>query len=100
MCYFVGEAFDKSARLLGISSGGAGIESAATSADRNTYSLPVPLRYRTSCDFSFSGLKNSFRLIVDDVRGKYGLRSVEEEEQCENKVVVVIIDYVFVIHVC
>ena len=85
--YCLGEAFDKSARLLGIDSGGVGIEKAAAQAlNPSTYSLPIPLLYRTSCDFSFSGLKNSFRMLVNEVRREYGLLSVEEEEEAQNKV--------------
>ncbi len=61
----VGEAFDKTARLLGLGMpGGPAIEQAAGSGDPQRFGLPRPLRGRPGCDFSFSGLKTAVRHLV------------------------------------
>jgi len=61
-----GEAFDKTAKLLGLGyPGGPAIELAATSGDPRRFALPRPLKGRPGCDFSFSGLKTAVRQIVE-----------------------------------
>ena len=56
----VGEAFDKTARLLGLGyPGGPAVERAAAGGDATRFDLPRPLRGRAGCDFSFSGLKTA-----------------------------------------
>ncbi|MEL7027130.1 MAG: tRNA (adenosine(37)-N6)-threonylcarbamoyltransferase complex transferase subunit TsaD [Pseudomonadota bacterium] len=55
-----GEAFDKSARALGLDQpGGPAIEVAAKSGDPTSVPLPRPLLDRDNCDMSFSGLKTA-----------------------------------------
>ena len=55
-----GEAFDKSARLLGLPQpGGPAVEAAATQGDAKRFTLPRPLLDRPGCDMSFSGLKTA-----------------------------------------
>jgi N6-L-threonylcarbamoyladenine synthase len=62
-----GEAFDKAAKLIGLSyPGGPAIEEAAIDGDPGRFPLPRPLIGRPGCDFSFSGLKASVRRIVGD----------------------------------
>ena len=57
-----GEAFDKSAKLLGLPQpGGPAIELAARGGNPRRFSLPRPLKGREGCDFSFSGLKTAIR---------------------------------------
>jgi N6-L-threonylcarbamoyladenine synthase len=57
-----GEAFDKSAKLLGLAQpGGPAIERAARGGDPRRFPLPRPLKGREGCDFSFSGLKTAIR---------------------------------------
>jgi N6-L-threonylcarbamoyladenine synthase len=56
----VGEAFDKSAKLLGLPwPGGPHLERLAADGDPNAVPLPRPLLGRPGCDFSFSGLKTA-----------------------------------------
>ncbi len=58
----VGEAFDKSAKLLGLAQpGGPAIEAAAKGGNPHRFPLPRPLKGREGCDFSFSGLKTAIR---------------------------------------
>lgn len=55
-----GEAFDKSARLLGLAQpGGPAIQKAAVTGDPTITKLPRPLLDRPGCDMSFSGLKTA-----------------------------------------
>lgn len=61
-----GEAFDKTAKLLGLGyPGGPAIEMAARSGDANRFALPRPLLDQPGLDFSFSGLKTAVRRVVD-----------------------------------
>src|SRR5262245_39186429 len=61
----VGEAFDKTAKLLGLPyPGGPQIEALARKARPGRYSLPRPMLGREGADFSFSGLKTAVRQIV------------------------------------
>ena len=56
----VGEAFDKGARLLGLTyPGGPAIEAAAREGDPHSVDFPRPMKGTDGCDFSFSGLKTA-----------------------------------------
>lgn len=56
----VGEAFDKSAKLLGLPwPGGPHLERLADTGNAQPVPLPRPLLGRPGCDFSFSGLKTA-----------------------------------------
>ncbi len=58
----VGEAFDKTAKLLGLGyPGGPNLEAAARGGNAKRYKLPRPMRGRHGADFSFSGLKTAVR---------------------------------------
>jgi len=60
-----GEAFDKSAKLLGLAQpGGPAIEAAAKQGNPRRFPLPRPLKGRDGCDFSFSGLKTAIRECI------------------------------------
>jgi len=63
----VGEAFDKSAKLMGLGyPGGPLIErAAADAANPARFELPRPMLGRPGCDFSFSGLKTAVRQAVE-----------------------------------
>ncbi len=61
-----GEAFDKTAKLLGLGyPGGPAIEKIAKQGDAARFSLPLPLKGKPGCDFSFSGLKTAVRLALE-----------------------------------
>ncbi|MEM0977353.1 MAG: tRNA (adenosine(37)-N6)-threonylcarbamoyltransferase complex transferase subunit TsaD [Pseudomonadota bacterium] len=61
-----GEAFDKSAKLMGLGyPGGPLIEKAALDGDATRFEFPRPLLDRPGCDMSFSGLKTALRRAVD-----------------------------------
>ncbi|MFJ7355257.1 tRNA (adenosine(37)-N6)-threonylcarbamoyltransferase complex transferase subunit TsaD [Phyllobacterium sp. NPDC097923] len=61
----LGEAFDKTAKLLGLPyPGGPEVEKAAQSGDSSRFSLPRPLKGEERLDFSFSGLKTAVRQLA------------------------------------
>ncbi len=62
----VGEAFDKTAKLLDLGyPGGPALERAAGGGDPARFNLPRPMLGRAGADFSFSGLKTAVRHLVD-----------------------------------
>ncbi len=62
----IGEAFDKSAKVLGLGyPGGPALEAAATKGSPARFDLPRPLKGKPGCDFSFSGLKAAVKRTVD-----------------------------------
>ena len=62
----VGEAFDKTAKLLGLGyPGGPAVEQAAVTGDPDRFGLPRPMQGRPGCDFSFSGLKTAVKRTLD-----------------------------------
>ena len=77
-----GEAFDKTARLLGLSQpGGPSVEAAAKTGNPKTHRMPRPLLDRTGCDMSFSGLKTAILRARDDVvAAKGGLTQQDQSD--------------------
>ena len=59
----LGEAFDKTAKLLSLGfPGGPAVEKAAAEGDPERFDLPRPLKGQDTLNFSFSGLKTAIRL--------------------------------------
>jgi N6-L-threonylcarbamoyladenine synthase len=73
----LGEAFDKTAKLLGIEfPGGPMIEEWAKKGDENCYELPKPIIKRGGCNLSFAGLKTAVLRIAQNLKNqkeKYNL---------------------------
>ena len=70
-----GEAFDKSAKLLGLGfPGGPAVEEAARSGDPRAVSLPRPLVGSGEPHFSFAGLKSAVLRARDT--GRYGAEDI------------------------
>src|ERR1700679_3740519 len=64
----IGEAFDKTAKMLGLSfPGGPAVEAAARGGDPTRFALPRPLLGRPDADFSLSGLKTAVRHAAESV---------------------------------
>ncbi len=75
-----GEAFDKSARLLGLPQpGGPSIEAAARDGDPKRFRFPRPLLDRDGCDMSFSGLKTALRRERDALAEEKGGLTVQDQ---------------------
>jgi N6-L-threonylcarbamoyladenine synthase len=65
----LGEAFDKTAKLLGIEfPGGPQIEILAEKGDPNKYDLPKPIFNKGGCNLSFAGLKTAILRITKDIK--------------------------------
>ena len=74
-----GEAFDKSAKLMGLGyPGGPALAKMAEQGDPAAYKLPRPLLHSGNLDFSFAGLKTAVlvqaqRMVANDAALKAGL---------------------------
>ena len=67
----VGEAFDKTAKLLGIEfPGGPQIEILAKNGDPTKYNLPKPIINKGGCNLSFAGLKTAILRITKNIKTK------------------------------
>jgi N6-L-threonylcarbamoyladenine synthase len=65
----VGEAFDKTAKLLGIEfPGGPQIEIYAKKGDPTKYDLPKPIFHKGGCNLSFAGLKTAVLKISKQIK--------------------------------
>jgi N6-L-threonylcarbamoyladenine synthase len=65
----IGEAFDKTAKLLGIEfPGGPQIEVFAKKGDSNKYDLPKPIFNKGGCNLSFAGLKTAVLKIAKKIK--------------------------------
>ena len=65
----IGEAFDKTAKLLGIEfPGGPQIEILAKKGDPNKYDLPKPIFNKGGCNLSFAGLKTAILKITKQIK--------------------------------
>lgn len=68
-----GEAFDKTAKLLGLPQpGGPAVETEAALGDLRRFQFPRPLLDRPGCDMSFSGLKTALLRARDGVIAEKG----------------------------
>ncbi len=64
----IGEAFDKTAKLLGLGyPGGPLVEKEAARGDAGRFALPRPMSGRRDADFSLSGLKTALRLEAEKI---------------------------------
>ena len=75
-----GEAFDKTARLLGLPQpGGPSVEAAAKTGDPKRFALPRPLLNQPGCDMSFSGLKTAILRARDSVVAEKGGLTAQDQ---------------------
>ena len=64
----IGEAFDKTAKLLGLGyPGGPQVEKEAMRGNAGRFALPRPMHGRKDADFSLSGLKTALRLEAEKI---------------------------------
>lgn len=67
----VGEAFDKTAKLLGLGyPGGPEIAKIAEQGDPMRFDFPRPMTTRPGLDFSFSGLKTAVKNVISSSQSK------------------------------
>lgn len=79
-----GEAFDKTARLLGLPQpGGPSVEKTALTGDEKRFTFPRALLDRPGCDLSFSGLKTALLRQRDQlVTDQGGLHAQDISDLC------------------
>lgn len=79
-----GEAFDKVARMLGLSQpGGPAVEKCAAQSDATRFKFPRPLLDRADCDMSFSGLKTAVLRQRDElVNAQGGISNQDRADLC------------------
>lgn len=72
----VGEAFDKTAKLLGLGyPGGPALAALAEDGDEKAFQFPRPMLNKPNLDFSFSGLKTAVMLAVRKIEQSGTLES-------------------------
>ncbi len=77
----VGEAFDKSARLIDLPyPGGKYIEALALKGNKDAFVLPMPLIKANNCNFSLSGLKTSFSMLVKKTKDENNFNEKFKED--------------------
>jgi len=70
----IGEAFDKTAKLLGLNyPGGSEIEEKAKRGNEDVFDLPKPIIHERNFNFSFSGIKTHINLLTkkNNVNNKF-----------------------------
>ncbi len=61
-----GESFDKTAKMMGLGyPGGPVVEALAAKGNPDRFEMPIPLRHSPKIAFSYSGIKNAVRLLVE-----------------------------------
>jgi len=61
-----GESFDKVAKMMGLGyPGGPIVEQLAKKGDPEKFPMPIPLQHSSKIAFSYSGIKNAVRLLVE-----------------------------------
>ncbi len=79
----LGEAFDKTAKMLGLGyPGGPAIEKLAAQGDANRFAFAHPLKGRKDSEFSFSGLKTSVRLQITDLMEQGEVTEQDKADLC------------------
>lgn len=75
-----GEAFDKSAKLLGLPyPGGPYLSKLAQQGDASVYELPRPMKHSADLDFSFSGLKTAVLTTLRKIEAENMAASISTE---------------------
>ncbi|MDA8561496.1 tRNA (adenosine(37)-N6)-threonylcarbamoyltransferase complex transferase subunit TsaD [Gammaproteobacteria bacterium] len=88
----VGEAFDKTAKILGLGyPGGQALASLAKNGDPSRFSFPRPMTDRPGLNFSFSGLKtyalNTFNKNTKDEQTKADIAKAFEDAACDTLII-------------
>lgn len=77
----IGEAFDKTAKLLGFDyPGGPAVEKAARSGNAKRFAFPRPLITRDDCNFSFAGLKTAVLHAVRDLERQGSVTAQDRQD--------------------
>ncbi|KAL0862251.1 hypothetical protein Bca101_041369 [Brassica carinata] len=82
----IGEAFDKTAKWLGLDmrrSGGPAVEELALEGDSKSVMFNVPMKNHKDCNFSYAGLKTQVRLAIAarEIDAKCPVSSATKEDR-------------------
>ncbi len=78
-----GEAFDKTARLLGLAQpGGPAVQTEAEQGDPKRFKFPRPMLDRAGCDMSFSGLKTAVLRARNDAMTDDTIKHQDVRDLC------------------
>ncbi|XP_071931395.1 probable tRNA N6-adenosine threonylcarbamoyltransferase, mitochondrial isoform X1 [Coffea arabica] len=82
----IGEAYDKTAKWLGLDmrrSGGPAIEELAHEGDAEAVKFRVPMKQHKDCNFSYAGLKNQVRLEIEaqNINAEIPISSASSEDR-------------------
>lgn len=73
-----GESFDKVAKMLNLGyPGGPIVEQMAINGDENRFNFPIPLKNSKEIAFSYSGIKNFARVLIEE------LQNVTTQDICD-----------------
>jgi N6-L-threonylcarbamoyladenine synthase len=87
-----GEAFDKSAKLMGLGyPGGPALSRLAEQGDATAFKLPRPLLHSGDLDFSFAGLKTAVLTQVNKLGAELELRKADLAASTEAAIVEVLV---------
>ena len=87
-----GEAFDKSAKLLGLGyPGGPALSKLAQQGDAQAFRLPRPLLHSGDLDFSFAGLKTAVLTQAKKLGGELEVRKADLAASTEAAIVEVLV---------
>jgi N6-L-threonylcarbamoyladenine synthase len=87
-----GEAFDKSAKLLGLGyPGGPALSKLAEQGDPHAFKLPRPLLHSGDLDFSFAGLKTAVLTQVKKLGGELEARKADLAASTQAAIVEVLV---------
>jgi tRNA threonylcarbamoyl adenosine modification protein TsaD len=82
----LGEAYDKTARLLGLPVGGGGgpaVEKLAAMGNDQTIRFTVPMHSRKDLDFSYAGLKTNVRRASEKLIEQHNAAATSSEKRIE-----------------
>ncbi|XP_017257727.1 probable tRNA N6-adenosine threonylcarbamoyltransferase, mitochondrial isoform X1 [Daucus carota subsp. sativus] len=99
----IGEAYDKTAKWLGLDlrrSGGLAIEELAREGDAGSIKFKVPMKQHKDCNFSYAGLKTQVRLAIEskNIDAEIPISSASTEDQSSRADVAASFQRVAVLH--
>ncbi|XVF73422.1 hypothetical protein PTKIN_Ptkin12aG0200700 [Pterospermum kingtungense] len=99
----IGEAFDKTAKWLGLDmrkSGGPAVEQLAQEGDAESVRFSIPMKQHKDCNFSYAGLKTQVKLAIAsrNVDAKVPLSSASSEDRSSRADIAASFQRVAVLH--
>jgi len=78
-----GESFDKVSKMMQLGyPGGPIVQEKAQNGNNEVYALPIPLRQSPKIEFSYSGLKNAVRMVIEKEKEQNNLNEKTISDIC------------------